>query len=319
MGKHSAQVIGTIAISDGNRATIIYDEGTLVAVLPDGTREYPVERRRIPTLDAARREARALWPRALWDIHFRRKRNAPLKGARPRENPGLVGVIAGNPPNDVDKLAILRRARGGKRGFFVAELVGASKDGGPIYHTVEGGTNLTHEEAVALLVRLRTQPNPGSRRRRGRKRGPAPRPRLSRGARGEKSWTPSRNPPQPGEGPGQNIRNAIAILGTAKITMSLDVIGAGEGSGYVLDTQSFEAAMHRLRVALRQVESGHLGNPARRGRGRLIGVAHSLKYQHTTEGRRQHPFETTAHVYCMPGGSIEIRSPRGLPLWQERR
>lgn len=137
-------------------------------------------------------------------------------------------------------------------------------------------------------------------------------------ARGETSWRPNgkRNPPTAGEGPGQNIRNAMQVARNARHELGR-VTHLGEAEIAEL-FEAFGVILQRLTAALVQVEAGHLGNPGR-ARGRLLGVAHELKYKHTTEGNRRHPFETPAHVYCLPDGSVQIRSPKGLPLWQEQR
>lgn len=128
-----------------------------------------------------------------------------------------------------------------------------------------------------------------------------------------------RNPPTAGEGPGQNIRHALQILANIRGDLG-PLLRVPEWTAVGEEVmRDIDAAIVRLRAALKQVEAGHLGNPGRGRGGRLLGVAHNLKYKHTTKGNRQHPFETTAHIYCMPGGAIEIRSPHGLPLWQEQR
>lgn len=120
-----------------------------------------------------------------------------------------------------------------------------------------------------------------------------------------------RNPPQPGEGPGQNIRNALASLVAER-----ELIKQGMGERDPAELYKWYGdIVTRLEVALRQVESGRLGNPTLAVFGNpskaavLSNDVQAVLYRHAADGRDYvHPFGHGVRVVNNRDGSTVVRA-----------
>lgn len=150
-----------------------------------------------------------------------------------------------------------------------------------------------------------------------------------------------RNPAQPDEGPGQNLRNALQGLQFLKMQMNERRTIHGEAmiASWVADVIAVE---NRVKVALAQVEGGRLGNPplmilsnppfklSHKYRnmsgpiklvGEISGEVHAILYRHSDDSEPyRHDFEhDTTMLAVERAGKCDllITSPDGHPIWQD--
>lgn len=50
---------------------------------------------------------------------------------------------------------------------------------------------------------------------------------------------------------------------------------------------------------------------------RVLGKLHQIRYEHETEGLREHDFDGTEEIQLLRDGSVRIYSPSGEPLWDD--
>lgn len=198
------------------------------------------------------------------------------------------------------KLAILESKGKGKRRFVVAELVGSTAGGGPIYMRVVPQVGyLTHEVAIAELERERAKDGGKNPRRRART------VRQIRGrVRGVNRRRAQRNPLQSESGAWK------AVMQYAK--------RIEKNAGDAADIQDARNIMTIAAEMAVQAARGFHRNPtlaivgAANPPGRLLGeVVGDVKYHRTVgkhPGYYRHDFKgrSRACIYAMPDGSLRI-------------